>query len=50
MKSFVTQVCASLTACALALPAMAQSCLGDVNGDREVTGSDLGTKPRNWIT
>ena len=48
MKIFATQVCASFAACALALPAMAQSCLGDLNADREVTGADLGILLGQW--
>lgn len=48
MKIFATQVCAAFAACALALPAMAESCVGDLNGDREVTGADLGILLGQW--
>jgi formylglycine-generating enzyme required for sulfatase activity len=34
--------------CLLALPAMAQSCLGDLNADRTVTGADLGILLGQW--
>ena len=48
MKSFVTQVCASVAASALALPAVAQSCLGDIAIDNRIDGGDLGVMLANW--
>ena len=48
MKTFAIQVCPSLAACALALPAVAQSCLGDVAIDGRIDGGDLGVMLANW--
>ena len=48
MKIFATQVCAALAACALALPAVAQSCLGDIAVDNRIDGGDLGVMLANW--
>jgi formylglycine-generating enzyme required for sulfatase activity len=48
MKNFAIRVCPTVAACLLALPAMAQSCLGDLNADRTVTGADLGILLGQW--
>jgi formylglycine-generating enzyme required for sulfatase activity len=48
MKNFTIQVCPAVALCLLALPAMAQSCLGDLNADRTVTGADLGILLGQW--
>jgi formylglycine-generating enzyme required for sulfatase activity len=48
MDTFATRVSASVAACALALPATAQSCLGDLNADRTVSGADLGILLGQW--
>ena len=48
MKTFAIQVCPSLAACALALPAVAQSCLGDIAVDNRIDGGDLGVMLANW--
>jgi formylglycine-generating enzyme required for sulfatase activity len=48
MKNFAIQVCPAVAVCLLALPAMAQSCLGDLNADRTVTGADLGILLGQW--
>ena len=48
MKNFAIQVCPAVALCLLALPAMAQSCLGDLNADRTVTGADLGILLGQW--
>jgi formylglycine-generating enzyme required for sulfatase activity len=48
MKSFATQVFTSVAACALALPAVAQSCLGDIAFDGRIDGGDLGVLLANW--
>ena len=48
MKNFAIRVCPAVALCLLALPAMAQSCLGDLNADRTVTGADLGILLGQW--
>jgi formylglycine-generating enzyme required for sulfatase activity len=48
MKNFAIQVCPAVAVCLLALPAMAQSCIGDLNADRTVTGADLGILLGQW--
>jgi formylglycine-generating enzyme required for sulfatase activity len=48
MKNFAIRVCPAVAVCVLALPAMAQSCLGDLNADRTVTGADLGILLGQW--
>ena len=48
MKKFAIRVCPAVALCLLALPAMAQSCLGDLNADRTVTGADLGILLGQW--
>ena len=48
MNTFATRVCAALAACALALPAVAQSCLGDIAVDNRIDGGDLGVMLANW--
>jgi formylglycine-generating enzyme required for sulfatase activity len=48
MKKFAIRVCPAVALCLLALPAMAQSCLGDLNADRTVTGTDLGILLGQW--
>jgi formylglycine-generating enzyme required for sulfatase activity len=48
MKNFAIRVCPTFALCVLALPAMAQSCLGDLNADRTVTGADLGILLGQW--
>ena len=48
MKYFAIRVCPAVAVCLLALPAMAQTCLGDLNADRTVTGADLGILLGQW--
>ena len=48
MKNVTLRLCAAVAACALALPATAQSCLGDLNADRTVSGADLGILLGQW--
>ena len=48
MKIFATQVCAALAAFILTLPAVAQSCLGDIAIDNRIDGGDLGVMLANW--
>ena len=48
MKYFAIRVCPAVAVCSLTLPAMAQSCLGDLNADRTVTGADLGILLGQW--
>jgi len=48
MKDLAIRLCAGVAACLMALPATAQSCLGDLNGDRVVTGTDLGILLGQW--
>jgi formylglycine-generating enzyme required for sulfatase activity len=48
MNTFAIRVIASFAACALALPATAQSCLGDVAVDSRIDGGDLGVLLANW--
>lgn len=48
MKKLYFRFCAAVAACVLVPPAMAQSCLGDLNADRAVTGADLGILLGQW--
>jgi hypothetical protein len=48
MNTFAIRVSAFFAACALALPATAQSCLGDVAVDSRIDGGDLGLLQSNW--
>ena len=47
MKSLVVTILAALP---VAVPASAQSCTGDLNGDRTVTGADIGILLGEWGT
>jgi formylglycine-generating enzyme required for sulfatase activity len=48
MNTFAIRVSASFAACALALPAVAQTCLGDIAIDNRIDGGDLGVMLANW--
>ena len=48
MKYFAIRVCPAVAVCLLALPAMAQSCLGDLDRNRQVNGADLGILLGQW--
>jgi len=48
MKNFAIQVCPAVALCLLALPAMAQSCPGDILADGIINGADLGAMLSYW--
>jgi len=48
MNNLTIQLCASIATCALSINTAAESCVGDLNADHAVTGSDLGTLLGQW--
>ena len=48
MNNLTIQLFASIATCVLSINAAADSCVGDLNGDHAVSGSDLGTLLGQW--